>query len=473
MANVAFTVSPAPGVLQDMVAVIYNTLAPAAEITRLPIPYPHTSPVNLNFTNLAIGTYIVKIHETPGGGVLGNLRHDFWVDAAITNQYAYTVKTFQVGLGRSAPYYDPAHEDTDYINPDLDGLEYTVFKPGYGPLDWSANITPYTGGGFSFTDGQQFYSNEIYTILVQNLIQNTSSSSPSNGFPNGIVNITGDDTFVSGHYSKILQVFSVNNCTLTISSLATIPDNTVFSINTQYLVDTDYEASFRYIKLALPVGTECRIGGAGRNPAYFGRGESWTFVKNGSVLYLVNGEDSYRNVGQIVYTFGTPPQNSRPLTGGWFLPSEEPRLFNEYVNLLPSADLGTGVVDTEPDAGNRTKWIINGGKFWVPDWGGMFARMADPDGNMDAPRRSGVYQSDAVGPANVDTIAWTGVGKTFDSLTVDGIGFLATQGDGGSISNNNASGTNRNTARTNPWPIISPAGETRPKNVAVNAYVLT
>ena len=469
MPNVQFTISPAPGITNDLISVIYNTLAPAAELARIVKNPPHASPHDFSFTNMPVGTYIVKIHESPDGVTLGNLRHDFWVNAAINSVTAYTPKTFQVGLGRPAPYYDPAPGDTQYVNPDLDGLDYLVFKPGYGILDWGADIQKIAGGGFEFTNGQVFADGELYTVLINNLIQTQAPpGTAGNVFPNGVVDINGDTLFSSGHYSKILQVISANNCTLTIASLATIPDNTVFSINTQY-----HGLPFRYIILALPGGTECRIGGIGKANVFIGRSESWTFLKNGNVLYLINGEDSFRKVGQVVYTFGTPPPNSRPLTGGWLSPGDEPRLFYDYVNLLPFAHLGTGVVDTIPDAENRTKWIINGGKFWVPDWGGMFARMADPDGNIDAPRRSGVYQADAVGPANVDTIAWTGLGRKNNELFADGVGFLATQGDGGAISNNTASGTNRNTARTNPWPIISPAGETRPKNVAVNAYVLT
>src|SRR6478735_2891664 len=136
MPNIQFTITPAPGIANDLIAVIYNTISPAAEIDRILKAPPHAAPHDFSFTNLPVGTYIVKIYESPDGITLGTLRHDFWVNAAIDNVSAYTIKTFQVGLGRPAPYYDPAHEATNYINPDLNGLSYTVFKPGYGPLSW-------------------------------------------------------------------------------------------------------------------------------------------------------------------------------------------------------------------------------------------------------------------------------------------------------------------------------------------------
>jgi hypothetical protein len=472
MPNIQFTISPAPGIINDLIAVIYNTNAPAAEIARLLKPQPHPAPYDFNFPNLPVGTYIVKIHESPNGVTLGTLRHDFWVNAAINSQTAYTIKTFQVGLGRGTPYFDPADGDTDYINTDLDQLEYTVFKPGYGPLDWSANITPYPGGGFSFTDTQVFAQDEIYTILISNLVNNVTNTPVVNSFPSGVEVIIADTVFTSTHYSKVLEVSAVNNCSISIASLATIPDNTVFSINTHALVSSAFLAPFHYVRLTLPGGQFVRINGRDHNIIFVGRGEEMTFVKNGSYLRLLTGGEAYRKLGQIVYTFTEPPLGSLQLVGGWYSQTDFGRIFSNYVNLLHPAELGTGVDDVAPNAANRSKWIIGATKFWVPDHGGLFHRPYDQNMNHDAQRWPGEYQADAVGPGNVETTAWTGHAYDKNSLTTDSIGFQATQGDGGEVSTDSASNTNRNSARTAEWPIISPVGQTRPRNVSINAFVL-
>jgi hypothetical protein len=476
MPDIQFQISPAPGVTNDLIAVLYNTIAPAAEVARLLKAPPHASPYNFNFTNQPVGTYIVKIHESPDGVTLGNLRHDFWVNAAINNVQAYTPKTFQVGLGRPAPFYDPADGDTDYINPDLDQLDYLVFKEGFGVLSWDRDITKLSGGGFGFTNGQVFAQDEIYTILISNLTQvTTPGGSSGNSFPNGVVNISGDTTFTSLHYNKVIEVTAVNTCILSISSFDSIPDNTVFSINTHNLVSDDYFAPFYYLIVGLQAGRYLRANGKALNIFHVGRGEEIWVMKSGQFLILLNGGEAYRRVGQIVYTFGEPPLGSLPLTGAWHDKFLFGRLFNYYVNVLPPAELGTGVDDVEPDADNRTKWIIGATKFWVPDHGGVFHRMTDPDGNQDHVRNPGSYQVDVVGPANVKTTAWTGNGLGKSGLVSDGVGFLATHGDGGSVTTDSASGTNRNSARTGTWPIITWAGidgQTRPRNVAVNAYVL-
>lgn len=473
MANVGFSISPAPGVTNDFIAVIYDTNASAAEIDRLPpIPAPHASPQNLLFSNLQPGTYIVKIHETPDGTTLGNLHHDFWVDATLQKLLAYEVKTFQVDLGRGTPYFDPADGDSNYINTDLDGLTYTVFKPGYGPLDWDANITPYAGGGFSFTDGQKFSHDEIYTILISNLVTQPVSQSGGSGYPDGVVQITGDIFFVSTHYKKLLEVSGFVNITISFGDLSTIPDNTVFGINTQTILDTDPDSDFRYAILDLPFGKYAMIHGEAKNRVFVGRGEEMAFIKKGNYLRLVNGGEGYRRVGEIVYAFGKPPINSLPLTGGWRLKSAFPRIFEDYVNALDPAELGTGTDDVEPDADNRTKWIIGLTKFWTPDHGGLSHRGTDPDGNNDSVRLPGAYQADAVGPASVRTTAWTGNGIGKNSVSSTSVGFLATLGDGGTINSDSATGTNNNAARTVTFSVISPAGQTRARNVAQNFYVI-
>lgn len=476
MADIKFTISPAPGIANDLIAVIYNTLAPGAEITRQVKNPPHAAPYDFNFPNLPDGTYIVKIHESPDGIILGTLRHDFWVSASINNVQAFNYKTFQVGAGRGAPYYDPAHESTNYINPDLDGLDYLVFKTGYGVLNLGTNIAQYPGGGFSLTDGSEFYQDEVYTILISNLTQVTTGGGGSaTSFPNGVISVAGDLAFTSTHYSKVLEVTAVNNCVISIASLDTIPDNTVFSINTHALNSDDYLAPFYYASLSLPAGRFCRINGRDRTRVDIGRGEEIWLMKLGNYLRVLSGGDAYRRVGQIVYSFGEPPLGSLPLIGGWFDKSYFRRIYDEYVLRIPPAELGTGADDIIPDADNRTKWIIGINKFWVPDHGGMFHRMTDTDNSHDHVRLPGSYQQDMVGPGNVQSIAFTGNGLGHNSLSNDGVGFLATHGDGGLITTNMASGTNRNTARTGAWPIITGAGQdgqTRPRNAAINAYIL-
>jgi hypothetical protein len=442
-----------------MVAVLYYG---AAEVDRILIPYPHTSPQDFDFINVAPKAYIINVHETPDGGTtLGNLRHDFWVDASLQKVSAYTVKTFQVGAGRGAPYYDPADQDDEYINPDLDGLDYTVFKPGYGPLDWSANIAPHTGGGFDFTDGQKFDQDAIYTILVSNLVTQPVQQSGL-GYPDDVVVVSVDTAFTSAHYNKLIEVDTSNTIlTISIATIATIPDGTTFGISTQ-----KHNNWLRYAVLQLPAGTSCYVNSVARNAVYIGRAEEVTFVKKGSILRIVNWDGDYRRLGEKVFSDGNAPANGLLLNGIWLLKSDYPRLFNWYVNNLPVGELGVGADDTVPAGDNIRKWIIGVNKFWVPNHQNMHYRATD------GVRLANSYQADSVGPANIKTTAWTGSGIGKTGVASTSVGFLATLGDGGIISSDAASGTNNNGARTITWSIISTTGETTGKNVAQNIYVI-
>lgn len=465
MANVSFTISPAPGITNDLIAVIYKTTAPAAEVDRIVKPDPHPDPYNFEFTDLVPGTYIVKIHESPDGSTLGNLRHDFWVDAVINKLNAYDVKTFTVGAGRGTPYYDPADGTNAYDNPDLLGLTYTVFKPGYGPLDWDTNIAADPAGGFDFTDGQIFSDGEIYTILISNLVQSSVTESGGAGYPDDIVEITVNAAFTSIHYNKLLEINSAATTplVLTIADITTIPDGTIFGINTHNGVQ-------RYCTLQLPTGKYCLIKGVQRNAVYIGKGEEVTFIKKGNYLRIINWDGDYRRVGERVYSDGKAPINSLPIIGGWKLKTDYPRIYNWYVNELPVGELGTGTDDVTPDATNRVKWIIGATKFWVPDHGGYFYRPIDADQNIDpnGNRLANIIQQGDNQAHNHVFSPWNKAAAR--ASEIDGTNTP------GSVDSSNATTEYRVANMTSGmWTdatIVSQGTEARPVNLSVNAYVI-
>ncbi len=291
MANISFTISSAPGITNDLIAVIYKTTAPAAEVDRIVKDAPHPDPYNFEFTDIASGTYIVKIHESPDGSTLGILRHDFWVDATIQKVLAYDIIDFIVDLGRGAPHYDPVDSATQYENPNLNGKTYVVFKPGFGALVWGTHIQTITGGGFEFINGQMFANGEEYTVLVSNLTYNNIQESAA-GYPADVVLLTGNTSFGNSHYNKLLEVNGVGSVvTITIASIDTIPDGTKFGINT-------HNGTQRYVTLQLPVSKFCLINFVQYNAIYIGRGEEVTFIKKGAYLRIVHWDGDYRRVGK-------------------------------------------------------------------------------------------------------------------------------------------------------------------------------
>lgn len=460
MANVAFTISPAPGIINDMIAVLYDG---AAEIDRLPIPAPHTSPQDLDFINVAPKTYNVKIHETPGGGVLGNLRHDFWVDAALEKLKAYTVKTFQVGLGRGTPYFDPADQGTNYINPDLVGLDYMVFKPGYGPLDWNADITPRIDGGFTFTNNQKFGQDEIYTILISNLVTQPITGGSVQGFPTGFVAVSADRAFDSTLYNKIIEIDTSQDILTINIDLSPIPDGTQFSINTHR-----HYSNLNNAILALGVGQFCLVNGRDENIVYIGRSEEVVFFKTSQGLKVLNWDGEYRRVGEKIFTDYEPPTivNILPFIGNWVEKVKHPRLWFWYVARLAPDQFWTGADDSTPVGDDVRRWGVGPSKIFVPDYKNMGYKV------NDGTKVDNEYEADAVGPGQVKVQLFTGQGILKTGSHGGGVGALASYGDGGFITTDSASGTSNNAVRTDPWDLISPAGENRVKTVAVRAYVI-
>ncbi len=440
---------------------------PLSEVYRSALlTTPHTQR-NTTITPVNPVMHQVEIWSTADNVNLDQLLGTCDIDASISNTVAFGYIQFLVDRGNGDPEYDPASGQGQYVNPDLDGMDYLVFKEGFGPLKWDIDIQTISGGGFEFINGNEFSSGEGYTI--QYSLVSTSSSTTSSGltFPEDVVEVTGNITFSNTHYNKLLEVNSSSGAiTITITSLDALPNGTKFIINT-------HNGSQKAVTLQLNTGRYCLINGNQENAVYLGRAEEVGFIKKGSYLRVERGGEHFKNIGQRYFADGLAPVNGLPETGGWYLKTEYPRMLNWYILRLPSGERINGTEDSTPSASDRTKWIIVATKFWMVDRGGYFDRPIDPDANIDSSARtSGDIQDDAVGPANVNTIAWTGatVGKNF--LASDRVGLAATNGDGGVVSSTSASGVNRPNARTITFPLAT-SGQTRPKNVATNVYRLT
>lgn len=442
---------------------------PLAEVYRSGVLTPPHTQRNITIPDLNPVMHRVELWTTVDGVNLNQLRGRCDIDASQYTQVAFSSIYFIVDRGFPL---DPVSGQGQYDNPALAGKDYTVFMPGFGPLiegihiDRNRDVNNVDLGGFHFTNGQVFLPDAEYTIMIANLTTQQITAGNNSGYPNTIIPVIGNIDLAQPHYTNLLEVVSQNNnnITITIPDINLIPENTKFGINTHNF-NTDH--GYRYTILQLPVGAYTLIEGVQRNAVYISRGENVSFMKQGAYLRIINDWTGPKMVGKRVFCDGTQPVNGLPMLGGWYLISQYPRLFYWYVNNLNPGELGTGYTDDQnPDVFTRLRWIIGVNKFWVPDHTNGFYR------NFGTGRAINTFEDQSLQPANVKTTAWTGSGKGYNGLTVDSIGFLATQGDGGSVSSDSASGVNRLTARTAEWPLITAGTETRPKNIAQAVYVL-
>lgn len=447
----------------DCLLVVREKDDPLSEVYRSDLlETPHTQR-NITVDNLNPVMHIVQLWTTSDGTTLDSLLGSCDIDASINNEVAFGYIQFVVGRGNGAPEYDPEPETAQYINPDLDGKDYLVFKAGEGPLVWGEDIQTITGGGFEFIDGTLFGGEEKYTVQYSN-ITSSSTSSGGKAYPSDVVEITSNTVFGSTHYNKLIEVNSVStaNITITISSLDAIPNGTQFGINTHNGVQ-------RYVILKLNTGRYCLINGFQENEVYLGRAEGITFIKKGNYLRIVGSPpESFSRIGQRVFSDGLQPVNTLPEIGGWYLKTDYPRPVKWYLERLPGAELGTGTDDVIPNAANKTKWILGSTKFWMPDTSGLSVRATSADGTVDlgGPRLAGSYQADDNKAHNHVAAPWNKASAK--ASDVDPTGTPAGL-DSGLPTQEYLVG-HMTTDDWNNATISDQGTESRPKNVASNFY---
>lgn len=359
-------------------ATVYSQLfAPPHNTVRIFI-VPDLNPVN----------HYVDWYRSNADGDELELLHTTEVDVALQEEMAFTPLEFLVGgINTGAPNYDPAADQDEYNNPDLVGLQYQVFRPGYGPLSWDNDIEELPGGGFKLLNGQIFGEGERYTLFIFKKTTFNGAGSGSKPLITDFVEITGNVTFDSSHYAKMLEANASVNLTVDIPSIASIPEGATFGINT-------HNGTQKYVTVQLSSGAYCLVGGVQRNAIYIGRDEEVLFFKKGTTLKVISWQGDFRRVGEFVKGSGIAPINSLATTGGWYLKTSYPRLFNWFINALPIGELGTGTDDVTPSDANKTKWIIGATKFWVPDSRDYFERVAPVGVNagVNAPGQVGNHK---------------------------------------------------------------------------------
>jgi hypothetical protein len=265
MASIKNTISIAGGVINYLVIVIYKTTAPLAEVAR--VVYTSgvdTNPFSFEFTDLVNGTYIVKVHESTDGITLGNIRHDYWIDAS-TGQILQERIFFTVGGGGTAP----ANGTSIFSDPLYNGKNITgVFQEGFRYLKDLIEWQEYAGGGFELLSGIVFNDGQTWSFEISyNVIE--TAPAPDDAFAD-IVILTTNTTLNSSHYNKTILVnSSANKQTTTLPNIAGVPDGKGFIIR---------HDGNNVINVVVTGGTY-RFRGSDVSTIYLGKGEMIKVVK--------------------------------------------------------------------------------------------------------------------------------------------------------------------------------------------------
>ncbi len=295
----------------DFLLVAVESAFPLTEVYRSAVLTPPHTQRNITIDSINPVMHKVQLWTTSDGVALDELKGQCDIDASISNASAFTLIQFIVDRGNGAPEYDPVSEQGQYVNPDLDGKEYVVFKPGFGALVWDVHIQALAGGGFEFINGWVFANQEEYTVMVFNEI--TTQELSISGTVSDVILFTANRSIVTGDAGKILAFnFAGNVGVATFPSLATLNGKS-FIFNTHQGSQVNGEIAFQSGEGASFLTHQ--NGGVVRNKIYLGKGEEIRLFIKAGVAYVEYYNGCYDKVGRRIFGEITNDPNTLVLDG--------------------------------------------------------------------------------------------------------------------------------------------------------------
>lgn len=289
MARIKQTISPAPGILVPIIAVIYKTTAPGTEVARHVIPTPHTSPYVYEFSDVDPGVYNVKHYTSSDGSTLETLTKDFFCDA-VTNEVLYERLFYTVDGGDPV---DPV-SGTNYIEDTyLDGKTVTgVFQEGYRYLqdgvEWSQGV----GGRINFLGSITNNSGQVWVVEVS--YTGASTTVGVNDTFASIVAVTANVTLDSTYYNNTIMVAPTGNKqTTTLPLIGAVPNGKGFVI-------VHDKGNAPNVVVKAQTGEVIRWMGADKNQVILGIGEVIKIIKSGSKYYAQPIHGQWERVGEFI-----------------------------------------------------------------------------------------------------------------------------------------------------------------------------
>lgn len=349
--------------------------------TTVPPPVPAIQ--NLFYSNLNDLVHYIEFRESADGVSLGILLSTFVYD--VTTSTLMSERRFYRGGGMGGN--DPATGSVTITDPYfLNKIISGVFKAGNRYLIPGVE---YTVAGDTVTlissfdvPSPEIYEGEILSVEI-NYTTSTGSNTSNSNFPKSIIEITTDTTLNTTHVNTLMEINGSGGVlSVVFPDFSLIPDNSKFGFTTD-------NGSQTHLAIVCGAGAYVQADGVNRPIIWLGKGEQITLMKKSGYMRILSRTGDHHRVGMRVSTDGTPPINSLPETGGWYLKTAYPRLW-QYINSLPLADVVASADDSALTT-SRTKWNAGSTKFWVPDRADYFDRISNNA------RRSGDTQLSQVG----------------------------------------------------------------------------
>jgi hypothetical protein len=395
--NIFFSVV---NITDKVIVIAAKAATPLTEEARVVFDPPHPAQINAILPEsgeIDAGVYYVYFYSSSDGTSLDFQLARFEVNTKNKKPIS-EVRFYQTGGPRDV---DPAADQSDIIDPYLDGKDITlVNKEGYGPLaPPSTTFKQYSliaGGGIHLENGQTFNDGEIMSVTITYTHEFEDSASTS-GLYNGTVLVDTTRTLDSSYRGKRLKCEgSASMLEVTLEDISNVPDGKFYYFTTNGGVQKQIRI------LPFDYGTtKIRFESTDYNEISIGRGEFVRVEKYGTYWEVTLFHANLSRVGErINKTLKAVPSGSVE-DGALFSGDLWPRIWYWINNFLPAASY---IVDDTLDdvgyvrpAGSQGKFIIHSNPnlklFRVPDTQGMVLKGVSNFNTVAA----GPFESGAVG----------------------------------------------------------------------------
>jgi hypothetical protein len=317
------------------------------------------------------------------------------------------IYSYRVGRGDQevGVWADPEPESNSMIDKRLIGVPgWIIERRGVGKLLNPEEVTTDTATGeWALTDTMMSYD-EVFFAIVERTTAVQPGPQNSSGGSEEVVEVTGNITVdATNHLNKHLHGKVSSAATIDFPLFTTIPASKISVSN--------HESTAQLI-LAFQLGETAHLLGRALNKIYLGIGEEIEIIWRNNKPYVKRYEGDYRRIGEVVWSrIKDAEPNRLYMDGTTYFVSQQPRLFYEYIDRLPSGQVKTfaewdtvqsinGIQETP----YRGFYAYNAAtsQFRMPDLRNRFIRALKDIGEIDPTRfggeKAGALQMDAVGP---------------------------------------------------------------------------
>lgn len=365
---------------------------PLAEIGRQAYATPHPQR-SLTVDNLDPVMHRFSFFQSADGVTLGTRLIDMDIDCSL-NESELIIYDYVVDRGES---YDPISGENTVVDSRLEGYNFYIERRAWGKYRADEYTKDTTTGTWTIPS-HEFEEGDTYFAIVEKHVTSDTAPVPSSDYID-VTEISEDVVLSSDMYRNVLEAITSNNVTtLTIPLLSGIP-------KTRVLVNT-HSMTGRYLSIAFTSPNTVKFMGRTVSKITLGKGEEIEMLFTGTACKVIQYSGDYRRLGMFHWGRGIE-NNSAQLIGTLYNIADFPRLYDDFINLLPASQITTMLtwgsavtIDGVEEYPYKGMFAVDtgSGTFRVPDMRNRSVRALSLSGSdlTRLPNYAGGFQLDKI-----------------------------------------------------------------------------